>query len=105
MKILIEHINQNLFDFINDFENKNLFDKVFDVLNSPLKKSHKNLLIYLFRILEQSLEENNNEILCLNLHFEKILTDAEKTLIAEFLWHYHFNHPILIARLIRQIYL
>ena len=91
MRVLIEHINQNLFDFINVFENKILFDKVFDALNSPLKKSHKNLLKYLFRILEHRFEENNNELLCLNIHFEKNLTDDEKTLIAEFLWHYHFQ--------------
>lgn len=91
MRVIIEHINQNLFDFINVFENKILFDNVFDALNSPLKKSHKNLLIYLFRILEQSFEENNNELLCLNIHFEKNLTNDEKTLIAEFLWHYHFQ--------------
>jgi hypothetical protein len=91
VKLLIEHINQKLFDFINDFKNRNLFDKVFDILNSPLKKNHKNLLKYLFVILEESFEENNNELLCLNIHFEKNLTDDEKTLIAEFLWHYHFQ--------------
>ena len=27
MKILIEHINQHLFNFISDYENNNLFDK------------------------------------------------------------------------------
>jgi hypothetical protein len=91
MKILIEHINQHLFNFISDYENNNLFDKVFDALKSPLKESLKNLLKYVFKILEQSLEENNNELLSLNIHFEKILTDNEKTLIAEFLWHYHFQ--------------
>lgn len=93
MKILIEHINQNLFDFISNIENKNIFDKVFDALKSPLKESHKNLLNYVFKILEQSFDENNNELLTLNIHFEKILTDDEKTLIAEFLWHYHFQLP------------
>lgn len=93
MKLLIEHINQNIIDFINDFENINLFNIVFDALNSPLKESHKNLLIYLFRILEKSYKENNNEIFCLNIHFEKNLTDDQKTLIAEFLWHYHFQLP------------
>lgn len=91
MRLLNEHIDKNLFDFINDFENKNLFDKVFYALNSPLKESHKNLLMYLFRILEQSFGENNNELLNLNINFEKILTVNEKTLIAEFLWHYHFQ--------------
>ena len=93
MKILIEHINQNLFDFISNIENKNLFDKVFDALKSPLKESHKNILNYVFKILVQSFDENNNELLTLNIHFEKILTDDEKTLIAEFLWHYHFQSP------------
>mgnify|MGYP006199936901 CR=1 FL=1 len=91
MRIIIEHINQNLFDFISDYENNNLFDKVYDALKSPLKESLKNLLKYVFKILEQSLEENNNELLSLNIHFEKILTENEKTLIAEFLWHYNFQ--------------
>lgn len=91
MKILIEHINQNLFDFISDFENNNLFDKVYDDLKSPLKESHKNLLNYIFKILEQNFKENNNELLSLYMHFEEILPDDEKTLISEFLWHYHFQ--------------
>lgn len=91
MKVLIEHIDQNLFDFINDFENKNIFDKVFDALNSPIKESLKNLLKYIFRILEQSFKEKSNELISLNIHFEKIINDDEKTLIAEFLWYYYFE--------------
>jgi hypothetical protein len=91
MQILIEHINQNLFDFINVFEKNSLFDNVYDALQSPLKDSHKNLLKYMFKLIEQSIEKKNNELFSLNIHFEKNLTDEEKTLVAEFLWHYHFQ--------------
>jgi hypothetical protein len=91
MKILIEHINQHLTDFISNYENTQLFDKVFYNLKSPLKETKKNLLKYLFIILEHRLEKSNKELIPLNIHFEKELNDEIKTLVAEFLWQYYFE--------------
>ena len=91
MELLVKHLNEHLSDFTNNNANALLFDKVFNALKSSLKETQKNHLKYLFRILEHRNEENDNEFIPLNIHFEKKLTDNEKTLIAEFLWHYYFE--------------
>lgn len=91
MELLVKHLREQLSDFTCSNVNTPLFDKVFNALKSSLQETHINLLKYLFRLLEKSSEENDNEFTPLNIHFEKKLTDDEKTLIAEFLWYYYFE--------------
>lgn len=90
MEILIKHISEHLSNFNNSLK-VSLFGKIFNGLDSPIKETYKNLLKYLFVLVEFKFEESDNELISLNIHFEKKITDEEKTLIAEFLWHYYFE--------------
>lgn len=89
METLNKHINEHLGSFL-ELNNQAIFEKVFEKLKSKNKEKYRNLLQYLFRIIEDS-RNQENELSTLNIHFEKIINDKDKTLIAEFLWHCFFE--------------
>ena len=84
-----KHINKHLDSFL-ELNNQALFENVFEKLKSENKEEYRKLLQYLFCIIENSINQEN-ELSALNIHFEKIINDRDKTLIAEFLWHYYFE--------------
>ncbi|MFA7447665.1 MAG: hypothetical protein WCY77_04450 [Weeksellaceae bacterium] len=84
-----KHISKHLDSFL-ELNNQALFENVFEKLKSENKEEYRKLLQYLFCIIENS-RNQENELITINIHFEKIINDRDKTLIAEFLWHYYFE--------------
>lgn len=89
MKPLTIHINEYLSNFL-ELNNQVFFENVFEKLNSNNKNNYKKLLKYLFCIFENS-RNQETELCTLNIHFEKITEEKDKTIIAEFIWHYFFE--------------
>lgn len=84
-----EHINNYVCSFLETI-NQALFENFFEKLKSENKEKYRKLLHYLYCIIE-NFRNNENELSTLNIHFEKVISDNDKTLIAEFLWHYFFE--------------
>ena len=89
MDTLNEHINKHVCSFLES-NNQALFENIFEKLKSENTQKYRKLLQYIFRIIENS-RNNQNELHTLNIHFEKEIDEKEKTLIAEFLWRYYFE--------------
>jgi len=89
METFNKHINEDLSRFL-DSKNQDLFEVVFKKLNLDNKEKYRKLLQYIYFILED-IRTNKNELKSLNIHFERIIDEEEKTLILEFLWHYYFE--------------
>lgn len=92
MKLIEEHIQKHLYTFIQD--TSDLFETVFNELKSENKQEYKDFLKYVYCILEKIIG-NEDDLNVLNIHFEKILSDDEKTLTAEFLWRCFFEKQLL----------
>ena len=88
MKTLIHHIEEPLKLFLDNSDNS-LFQNIYDTVKTEEKENHKELLRYIFSILEKY-KGNNESLECLNIHFEKKMNDNQKTLLVEFVWHYFF---------------
>lgn len=89
MGALTIHISTYLSSFLES-NNQALFEIVFEKLKSDNKNNYRKLLQYLFCIIENSINQEN-ELYTLNIHFEKITEEKDKTIVAEFLWHYYFE--------------
>tara|TARA_B100001146_G_scaffold225076_2_gene246267 strand:- start:1226 stop:3745 length:2520 start_codon:yes stop_codon:yes gene_type:complete len=93
METFKNHITENLDSFL-EFKNQtffdNIFEYIFEKLNFQDKEKYRKLLQYLYCITEKS-RNQENELSVLNIHFQKVINDREKTLIVEFLWHYFFE--------------
>lgn len=88
MEALNSHINEHLDKFL-EINNHDLFEIVFGKLNSENKEKYKKLLQYLFRILDNS-RNQENQLNSLNIHFEKNIDSEAKSVIAELIWYYFF---------------
>jgi hypothetical protein len=91
MSILKDHINQ----YFDTFLEKNdivFFEKVFEKIKSKNKETYKGVLQYLFMLIGESINNDNNLLIPLNIHFEANISSSAKTLLAEFLWQYFFEN-------------
>lgn len=91
MRLIEEHIQNHLYSFNDTSE---LFEMIFNELKSENKDGYQDFLNYIYCILEKKINVEN-DLNVLNIHFEKVLSDNEKTLIAEFLWRYFFKKQYL----------
>lgn len=101
MNIIYNHINKHLSSFLGSCNEEN-FENLFVRLKSKNKSEHKNVLQYLYCIIENS-GSQENKLRALHIHFEKILDDNSKTLISEFLWHYYFDKHHSIEELQKKV--
>lgn len=92
MELIKQHIETYLPDFADNHQSV-FFDELFIKLCSLNKLKNKALLEYIFGIIETNsqLPINPNFLNSLHLHIELENNLDTKTLILEFLWHYHFN--------------
>lgn len=88
MNIILNHVEKHLKDLLESCDD-DTFENVFSRLKSENKSELKNVLRYLFIVIEKSVSQEN-KLKTLHIHFEKIFDDHSKTLISEFLWHYYF---------------
>ena len=90
MKTFTKHINTYLSSFL-ETNNPALFEIVFEKIKSDNKEKYRKLTQYVFCIIENS-TNHENQLNTLNIHFEKNIDSEEKSVIAEFIWHYFFAH-------------
>lgn len=87
MKIINQHIEKHLASFV---ENPNeLFEVIFSSIENDTKEILKDLLIYIDKVISNSLIDNN-QLNYLHLHLNKDLSFNERSLILEFLIKKHF---------------
>lgn len=86
--MISDYIEKYLSGFIG--EPNLLFDKIFEEINNQLKIKNKNLLKYIFKLLDELQKNENDSLTATNIHFEYEIAYDIKILILEFIWNYFF---------------